>query len=396
MVLDGDNKQVTEQKKIVVLGSTGSIGQNTLSVARENPEKLQIIGLAAGKNLNLLIRQIREFRPGMVSMSDEDSASLLREMFPELVVFSGPEGATHLVEEAPARMVVAAISGMVGLAPVVAAIRRHMDVALANKEALVAAGRLLMNLAAEHGVNILPVDSEHSAIWQAMQGKRIGEVRRVILTASGGPFFGMCRQELANVTIDAALRHPTWSMGGKISVDSATLMNKGLEVIEAHHLFSLPYEKLEVLIHPESMVHSFVEFLDGSQLAQVSEPDMRVPIQYALSYPRRWPAKWVANNFAELRFSFHAPDTAVFGCLALALEAGRAGDYHTVVLNAANEEAVTAFMNGRIGFTDIETVVRGTLHKAVPEKLNDLEAVFAADAKARKHAAEFIATRGGT
>ncbi|HSL93227.1 MAG TPA: 1-deoxy-D-xylulose-5-phosphate reductoisomerase [Bacillota bacterium] len=384
-----------ERKKVVVLGSTGSIGQNTLSVARENPDSVQIVGLAAGKNLNLLIRQIREFRPGMVSMSDEDSASLLREMFPELVVFSGSEGATHLVEEAPARVVVAAISGMGGLAPIAAAIRRHMDVALANKEALVAAGRLLMNLASEHGVNILPVDSEHSAIWQALQGRRTSEVKRVILTASGGPFFGFDRDDLTKVTVDAALKHPTWSMGGKISIDSATLMNKGLEVIEAHHLFSIPYEKIEVLIHPESVIHSFVEFIDGSQLAQCSDPDMRIPIQYALSYPKRWPASWVTNSFAGSRFSFHTPDDVTFGCLSLAVAAGKAGDYHTVVLNAANEEAVKAFLAGQIGFVDIETTVRKILYAAVPEKLNDLDDVFAADEKARSAARDYIEAKGG-
>ena len=384
-----------ERKKVVVLGSTGSIGQNTLSVARENPDSVQIVGLAAGKNLNLLIRQIREFRPGMVSMSDEDSASLLREMFPELVVFSGSEGATHLVEEAPARVVVAAISGMGGLAPIAAAIRRHMDVALANKEALVAAGRLLMNLASEHGVNILPVDSEHSAIWQALQGRRTSEVKRVILTASGGPFFGFDRDDLTKVTVDAALKHPTWSMGGKISIDSATLMNKGLEVIEAHHLFSIPYEKIEVLIHPESVIHSFVEFIDGSQLAQCSDPDMRIPIQYALSYPKRWPASWVTNSFAGSRFSFHTPDDVTFGCLSLAVAAGKAGDYHTVVLNAANEEAVKAFLAGQIGFVDIETTVRKILYAAVPEKLNDLDDVFAADEKARSAARDHIEAKGG-
>jgi 1-deoxy-D-xylulose-5-phosphate reductoisomerase len=270
-----------------------------------------------------------------------------------------------------------------------------MDVALANKEALVAAGRLLMNLASEHGANILPVDSEHSAIWQALQGRRIGEVRRVILTASGGPFFGLCREDLAQVTVDAALSHPTWSMGGKISIDSATLMNKGLEVIEAHHLFSLPYEKIEVLVHPESIVHSFVEFIDGSQLAQCSDPDMRVPIQYALSYPKRWPSTWVKNSFAGSRFSFYEPDLATFGCLSLALEAGKSGDYHTVVLNAANEEAVRAFLAGHISFVAIEGIVRNALHAAVPVKLNELEDVFVADEKARAVARKFIESKGG-
>ena len=395
MVLDGGNETVMGQKRIVVLGSTGSIGQNTLCVARANPDRVHIVGLAAGKNLNLFVRQIREFRPRMVSMCDEHSAGSLREMFPELVVFSGPEGATHLVEESPASLVVAAISGMVGLAPVVAAIRRNMDVALANKESLIAAGRLLMNLAAEHGVSILPVDSEHSAIWQVLQGRRMREVKRVILTASGGPFFGLRREQLAAVTVDAALRHPTWSMGGKISIDSATLMNKGLEVIEAHHLFSLPYDKIEVLIHPESVIHSFVEFVDGSQLAQCSEPDMKVPIQYALSYPERWAAQWVANRFAGSRFSFHEPDETAFGCLALAREAGKAGDCYTIVLNAANEAAVTGFLAGRLRFTDIEDIVRRTLHATSPQKISDLEAVFSADARARETAVEFISARGG-
>lgn len=384
-----------ERKKIVVLGSTGSIGQNTLSVARDNPEAVQIVGLAAGKNLNLLIRQIREFRPAMVSMSDEDNASLLREMFPELVVFSGPEGATHLIEESPARLIVAAISGIAGLPPIVAAIKRHMDIALANKEALVSAGRILMNLATEHGVSILPIDSEHSAIWQVLQGRRIGEVKRLILTASGGPFFGRKRRELETATIEAALDHPTWKMGGKISVDSATLMNKGLEVIEAHHLFSVPYDKLDVLIHPESIVHSFVEFIDGSVLAQCSEPDMRLPLQFALSYPRRWPAKWVANMFAGTSWSFHEPDKETFGCLRLAMEAGRMAESYPAIMNAANEVAVAAFMAGKIGFLGIEHIVAEVLNKMPSAKLAQIEDVYAVDDQARQLAERHINKMGG-
>ena len=291
-------------KNLIILGSTGSIGVNTLDVVRRHPDKLGVAALCAGSNVKLILEQIAEFRPKCVAICDHSASQTVKSLFPEVTVFSGENAAEQLVLEVQADLVVAAISGMAGLRPVMAAVDRRMQIALANKESLVAAGEILLRKARDAGVTLLPVDSEHSAIWQAMHGWPRAAVRRLILTASGGPFFGRSRSELCGVNSAEALNHPTWKMGGKISIDSATLMNKGLEVIEAHHLFSIDYDQIDVLVHPQSIVHSIVEYVDGSQLAQLSKPDMRIPIQIALAYPERWEAEYVDNDYNGLQWSF--------------------------------------------------------------------------------------------
>ncbi|MBT9157052.1 MAG: 1-deoxy-D-xylulose 5-phosphate reductoisomerase [Firmicutes bacterium] len=380
-------------KKIIVLGSTGSIGKATLDVALKQQQHLQVVGLAGGQQCQLLMEQVAVFRPQSVAVQDIQCAQRLRALYPDLVIYSGQDAATELVRETPCDVVVAAISGMAGLGPVVAAAERGRVIALANKESLVAAGDLLMTLAKQHGAAILPVDSEHSALWQAMLAWPRRAVRKLILTASGGPFFGRSKEELQEVTVSQALAHPTWKMGGKISIDSATLMNKGLEVIEAHHLFEFSYDDIEVLVHPESIVHSLVEFVDGAQMAQCSYPDMRLPIQLALSFPERWPADYVTNHYAGTSWSFSAPDLSTFRCLSLAIEAGRRGGAYPTVLNAANEVAVASFLRGETGFLAIAEVVETVLAKQMPKKAEVLSEVFAIDEWARRQTATTIKQR---
>jgi len=373
-------------KKIVVLGSTGSIGVSTLDVVRQHPDKLSVVGLAAGSNVKLLLEQIAEFAPTLVAIRDESHANITREAYPGLQVYSGVDSAEQLVKCATADAAVAAISGMAGLRPIMAAVERRMDIALANKEALVAAGELLLHKTRAANVKLLPVDSEHSAIWQALRGNRIGDVRRIILTASGGPFFGRSRKELSAVTREQALSHPTWNMGGKISIDSATLMNKGLEVIEAHHLFGLPYDKIGVVVHPQSIIHSIVEYIDGSQIAQLSKPDMRIPIQVALSYPERWESHYVDNDYNLMNWSFHEPDLSTFPSLSLAIKAGKMGGAYPAILNAANEVGVDAFLRGQLAFLGIAEVVEEVLSIGYDGVCASLDDVFAADKWAREQA----------
>lgn len=352
------------RKNVVILGSTGSIGVNTLKVIEAHADKYRVVGLAAKTNAALLARQARRFRPRAVALFDglamNGTAGRAR-------WWSGMDGLCRLATLAEADVVVVALSGACGVLPTYEAIRKGKQIALANKEVLVAAGQVIMTEARKRGVSLLPVDSEHSAIFQCLQGSEPRAVKRVLLTGSGGPF--RLRRALKGVTPAEALNHPTWRMGKKISVDSATLMNKGLEMIEAHHLFGLSADQIQVVIHPQSIVHSLVEFQDGSMLAQLGLTDMRLPIQYALSYPERWPTGLRSLDLAEIgQLSFERPDLKRFPCLGLAYEAIRSGGTMPAVLNAANEEAVHAFLAGRIGFTEIPTLVGRVMkaHRPVP------------------------------
>ncbi len=378
-------------REIVILGSTGSIGRQALDVIRRFPDKMRIAGLAAGRNWPLLVEQIREFHPRAVALAGEEEA---RELEHHLVpgelpeIFCGSEGLVAVATSIDSGVVLNALTGTMGLVPTVAALQKGLDIALANKETLVAAGELVMALAREKGAKILPVDSEHSAIWQCLVGQPQNRVGKIILTASGGPFHKE-PADLSRVTVAQALAHPNWRMGKKITIDSATLMNKGLEVLEAHWLFAVDYDQIEVVVHPQSIIHSMVEFVDGSVMAQLGLPDMRLPIQYALSYPDRWPNELPRVNwFALGGLTFEPPDTERFPCLALAYAAGRAGGTMPAVLNAANEIAVEAFLAGGIGFTRIQQIVAGVMeeHEVVSRPV--LEEILAADQWARQKALE--------
>jgi len=382
-------------KRLAVLGSTGSIGRSVLDVVGQHPARFEIVGLAAGRNAALLARQIEQFRPRYVAVQDDATAALLRQSLPpetgprEILV--GLEGAVALATAPEADLVVSAMVGSVGLRPTLAAIERGAAVALANKETLVVAGPLVMAAAAARGVAVIPVDSEHSAIFQALQGHRPEDVRRLWLTASGGPFRQYPAAELARVTPAAALNHPNWNMGPKITIDSATLMNKGLEVIEARVLFGVPPERIEVHIHPQSIIHSLVEYIDGSVLAQLGIPDMRGPIAYALAYPERIPLDLPPLDlFAVGQLSFERPDLGRFPCLALAYDALKAGGTMPAVLNAANEVAVAAFLEGAIAFLDIPRVISRTMEAHRVQPLTSVDQVLAEDEAARRQAKEII------
>ncbi len=362
-------------KRIVVLGSTGSIGQQTLDVVRAHPGRFRIVGLAAGRNIDLLAKQIEEFNPKFVSCSSNDlpAGAGYEVMSPEEIA-SHPE----------ADIVVMATSGKAGLSPTLEAIKAGKTIALANKEVLVMAGEIVTRLAKANNARIIPVDSEHSAIWQCLKGES-KNMSRIILTASGGPFYKYSPAQLERVTVEQALNHPSWKMGKKVTIDSATLMNKGLEVIEAHWLFHAPYDNIRILIHPQSIIHSMVEFADGTIKAQLSYPDMRLPIQYALSYPERLPnpslplLDW--SRVGSL--TFQQPDLSAFPCLRLAIEAGRQGGTYPAVLCGADETAVELFLSGRIKFIDIAGLVESTLeqHKSIADPT--LEEIIGTDGWAR-------------
>lgn len=343
-------------KKIAILGSTGSIGTQTLDVVREHPDELSVVALAAGRNKEKLREQIREFHPKVVSLSEEKMAL---EMKKELAgtgveVLSGMEGLMAVAGIEEADVVVTAVVGMMGILPTMEAIRKGKDIALANKETLVTAGHLIMPMAREHHVSILPVDSEHSAIFQCLHGERQKDVDKILLTASGGPFRGKTLKDLENVTLEDALKHPNWSMGQKITIDSSTMVNKGLEVMEACWLFDVNYDQIEVVVQPQSIIHSMVQFVDGAILAQLGTPDMRVPIEYALFYPERRSLHGERLDFSTLQsITFEKPDMDVFRGLALALEAGKVGGTMPTVFNAANEKAVAKFLHREIGYMDI-------------------------------------------
>jgi 1-deoxy-D-xylulose-5-phosphate reductoisomerase len=376
-------------KRISILGSTGSIGRSTLDVVRLSKGLYEVVGLAAGQNIQLLLEQICEFKPRVVAVMTQEAAEELKMRLKALnVAFNGRVlyGKDGYVEVATLRLadiVVSAMVGAAGIVPTVAAIEAGKDIALANKEVLVAAGPLVRSLADKKRVNILPVDSEHSAIFQCLAGHRRREVSRILLTASGGPF-RLKQEGFEAITPEEAVKHPNWSMGQKISVDSSTLMNKGFEVIEAKWLFEVEAEKIEVLIHPQSIVHSMVEFWDGSILAHLGIADMRIPISYALSWPERMPLDLPRLDLTAVSsLSFHAPDFERFPCLLLAYEALRRGGTATTALNAANEVAVEAFLQHRLAFTDIVEVVRRVLADFTHQEITSLEDVLSADALAR-------------
>mgnify|MGYP005759174015 FL=1 len=357
-------------RKITILGSTGSIGTQTLDVVRENKD-ITVVGISAGKNIRLLEQQIREFSPRLAVLWDEEDARALQETVRDLSVKVawGMEGLLELASMEEADLMVTAIVGMIGLRPTIAAIQAGKDIALANKETLVTAGHLIMPLAREKGVSILPVDSEHSAIFQALHGEKKAQVRKLLITASGGPFRGRSKKELEQVTPADALKHPNWDMGQKITIDSATLVNKGLEVMEARWLFDVDLEQIQVVVQPQSVIHSMVEFCDGAVMAQLGTPDMRLPIQYALYYPDRRPLPGDRLDFWKMHeLTFERPDTDTFRGLPLAMEAARAGGTMATVFNAANERAVAKFLKEEIRFLDIYEIIGETMarHRICP------------------------------
>ncbi len=358
-------------KKIGILGSTGSIGTQTLEIVRENAD-MQVVALAAGSNVSLMEKQIREFKPVLSVMWSEKAAQDLKTRVADLnvKVLSGMEGLLALAVLEEMEVLVTAIVGMIGIRPTIAAIEAGKTIALANKETLVTAGHIIMPLAARRGIPILPVDSEHSAIFQSMNGEDRGKVEKILLTASGGPFRGKKREELFDITAEDALKHPNWSMGRKVTIDSATLVNKGLEVIEAKWLFHVEPEKIQVIVHPQSIIHSMVEYADGAVIAQLGVPDMKLPIQYALTYPCRRPMNGKKLDFYELAsLTFEKPDTETFRGLSMAYDAIRAGGSMPTVYNAANEKAVNLFLNREIGFLEIYDLIQGAMenHKVIAD-----------------------------
>ena len=369
-------------KGLAILGSTGSVGRQTLEVVRSFPGEFSVVGLAAGYNLDLLAQEAEEFHPRMVSCQGPEEASVSR-LPPECIMVTQEELASHPEVD----IVMAASVGKAGLGPIMAALNAGKAVALANKEPVVMAGEMVMAEARRSGADILPVDSEPSAIWQCLRGED-KEVSRVIITASGGPFRKRSQKELSTVTPEDALQHPTWRMGRKITIDSATLMNKGFEVIEAHWLFDLPWEKIEVVVHPQSIIHAMVEFADGSVKAQLSPPDMRLPIQYALFYPQRVKNRALShfNPVETGALTFEELDVARYPCFQMALEAGRKGRTYPAVLSAADEVAVELFLAGAIGFTDIPNLVEWVLSKHEPTSNPELEDILEIDEWARKMA----------
>lgn len=380
-------------KKLAILGSTGSIGVSTLDVVEAFPERFEIVALAGGRNVECLAKQIARHRPSLVAVAGAAEAAALRAIVGrDLEILHGDEGRMAVATHADAAMVVSALVGALGLLPTYAALSRGIDVALANKESLVVAGEQVVAAAAEHGAMILPVDSEHNALHQCLRGERPAELRRLWLTASGGPFRGWSRERLATVDRRAALNHPTWKMGPKITIDSATLMNKGLEVIEAHWLFGTSPDAIRVVVHPQSLIHSMIEMVDGSFKAQLGVTDMRHAIQYALSWPDRWETTLTPFDPLEVgTLDFEAPDDENFACLALAFAALRAGGAAPAVLNAANEIASAAFLEGRVGFLDIPRLIDDALQKLAGEAGNTLDDLLAADARARIVTREAVA-----
>ena len=380
-------------KNISLLGSTGSIGKQTLEVAAANPDKMKIRVLAAHTSDTILEEQIRAVEPDFAVLTDKDAAARLKARYHgKTEILAGEEGLLAAATYSEVDTVLASMVGYAGLRPTMAAINCGKNIALANKETLVAAGSLVMEAVAKNNVSLTPVDSEHSAIFQALQGGKEDEVKRLLITASGGPFRGKKRSELETVTLAQCLNHPNWSMGKKITVDSSTLANKGLEVIEAHWLFNMPYEKIDVVVHPQSIIHSLVEFCDGSVIAQLGEPDMRLPIQYALSYPCRYHKAFDQLDLIKAgTLTFEAPDMEAFPSLRIAIDCGKAGGTLPCVFNAANEEAVYAFLDNKIKYLDIPYITEkvASLHKniAVP----CIEDIERADAEARAAAQSIIA-----
>lgn len=371
-------------KKIAILGSTGSIGTQTLDIIEKNPDRFTAEVLSCGTNTELLGQQIQRHKPALAVVSNEDDAVDMGKKYPGTEFLYGMEGLVVAAARTDCDMVLNSLIGMMGLLPTYYAIKAGKDIALANKETLVAGGEVIMNAVKEHQVRLLPVDSEHSAVFQALQGNDRLDVNRIILTASGGPFRGYSMEQLSKVTISQALNHPNWKMGSKITIDSATMMNKGLEVIEARWLFDLPQDKIEVVIHPQSIIHSMVEYIDHSIIAQLGMPDMRVPISYALTYPERIENRINGVDFFEMRnLTFEKPDLKTFQCLGFAYDAVKAGGSYPVVLNAANEILVQKFLDGRIRFLDIQNTIETVLQKHEPVYELNLEAILEIDQNIR-------------
>lgn len=369
-------------KRIALLGSTGSIGTQTLDIVRKNPDFV-IKALGAGSNIELIEKQAREFRPEKVCLYDEKCARMLSSKLKDtnIKVLSGMEGLIEIATMENVDVVLTAVVGMIGIRPTIAAIECHKDIALANKETLVTAGHIIMPLAKKMGVNIYPVDSEHSAIFQSLNGENHERINKIILTASGGPFRGKKRAELENVTLEDALKHPNWSMGKKITIDSATMVNKGLEVIEARWLFDVDFEKISVVIQPQSIIHSMVEYVDGGIIAQLGMPDMKLPIQYALTYPDRWPMDTPKFDFKRIMgISFEEPDIDTFKGLGMAYEAGKTGGTMPAVFNAANEKAVALFLNNKIKFINIDEIIKDVMENHKVTENPSVEEILNAEA----------------
>jgi 1-deoxy-D-xylulose-5-phosphate reductoisomerase len=378
-------------KTITLLGSTGSIGTQTLDIVANNPDKFQIVGLAAGNNVELLAAQIRQFRPSIAAICAEEKLSALKEAIadldPQPILLAGDPGVVEVASYGDAQTVVTGIVGCAGLLPTIAAIEAGKDIALANKETLIAGAPVVLPLIEKHGIKLLPADSEHSAIFQCLQGVPKGGLRKIILTASGGAFRDWATEKLAEVTIADALKHPNWSMGRKITVDSATLMNKGLEVIEAHFLFGLDYKDIEIVIHPQSIIHSLIELQDTSVLAQLGWPDMRLPLLYALSWPERIYTDWERLDLVKAgNLTFREPDHKKYPCMQLAYAAGKAGGSMPAVLNAANEQAVALFLSEKISYLDIARCIEWVCDRFSSENLSNptLYDILAADQWARQ------------
>ncbi|MBD2139468.1 1-deoxy-D-xylulose-5-phosphate reductoisomerase [Anabaena sp. FACHB-1237] len=378
-------------KAITLLGSTGSIGTQTLDIVAEHPDKFRIVGLAAGRNVELFAAQIRQFRPEIAAISDPQKLFALQEaiadIHPQPILLAGEAGVIEVARYGDSQSVVTGIVGCAGLLPTIAAIEAGKDIALANKETLIAGGPVVLPLVEKHGVKLLPADSEHSAIFQCLQGVPPQGLRKILLTASGGAFRDWPVEKLAQVKVADALKHPNWSMGKKITVDSATLMNKGLEVIEAHYLFGMDYDNIEIVIHPQSIIHSLIELQDTSVLAQLGWPDMRLPLLYAMSWPERIYTDWPRLNLVKSGdLTFREPDHQKYPCMGLAYAAGNAGGSMTAVLNAANEQAVALFLDEKIGFLDIPRLIELVCdrHKIDHTQNPCLDDILAADQWARK------------
>ena len=382
-------------KALSLLGSTGSIGTQTLDIVAQYPDQFRIVGMAAGRNVALFSQQIRQFKPQIVALQDEtlleDLKAAIADVQPQPIILAGQAGIVEVAKYGDAEVVVTGIVGCAGLLPTMAAIEANKDIALANKETLIAGGPVVLPLVKKHGVKLLPADSEHSAIFQCLQGVPDRGIRRILLTASGGSFRDMPIEELANVTVASALKHPNWSMGRKITIDSATLMNKGLEVIEAHYLFGMDYDHIDIVIHPQSIIHSLIELQDTSVLAQLGWADMRLPLLYALSYPDRLPTDWEPLDLVKAgNLTFREPDHVKYPCMGLAYAAGRAGGCLPAVLNAANEEAVALFLDEKIKFLDIPKLIEKTCDRFDSQNVKNpnLDDILEADAWGRRSVSE--------
>ncbi len=378
-------------KKVLLLGSTGSIGVNTLDVIRNFKDKFEVFALTANSNIRLLSEQIEEFNPKFAVIKNEDKFDDLKNLVSgNCKILSGEQGLIEITKNGDYDILLSSLVGFAGLAPTIESIKRGKRIALANKETLVAAGAIVMNLAKKFNAEILPVDSEHSAIFQCLVGEDVKNVEKLIITASGGPFRTLTLNDLHQVSVEQALNHPNWNMGNKVTIDSATMMNKGLEVIEAHWLFNLPKSKIDVVVHPQSIVHSMVEFVDGNIKAQLSLPDMKLPIQYALTYPERLKSNYVNTHFPSLKeLSFYEPNLEKFKCLQLAFDVMEQGGTAPCILNAANEIAVEKFLNKQIGFTQIAKLIENSLNEININPIVDFETILECDRQTREISKRF-------